>query len=270
MTYRLQSLLACLAGSLVFAGYATSDVLHLRTGGRLEGIVIRETPTQFTIDIGMGEVSVPRSSVVRVERKESALAEYRARLAALRSGDVPALASLARFAADQGLRSEARASWARVAALDPGNVEAHLALGHVLVGGTYMDEEDAFRARGLVRFDGRWMSPAEQEALLRERELRAQDDRRVDQARREAREAEDRARRAEADAAQARAEAQRRDFYPGYVGPVYVSSWRRGAYGRPCVGWGCPNSHPGRGPLTGPTPSATPQPRVVQRPSSIR
>jgi hypothetical protein len=46
---------------------STADVLHLKTGGRLEGVLIQKTPATVTIDMGMGQVSVPRSAVVRIE-----------------------------------------------------------------------------------------------------------------------------------------------------------------------------------------------------------
>ena len=130
-------------------------MIHLRTGGRLEGVLTAETATNVTIDVGMGRVSVSRASVSRIEHKESALSAYRARLAAISPGDVAAFADLARFAVLQGLRSESRTMWARVASLDPTNVEAHLALGHVLVGGAFVDEDEAYRSRGFVFFEGR-------------------------------------------------------------------------------------------------------------------
>ena len=139
-------------------------------------------PTSLTIDVGVGRISLPRSAVQRVERKESALSEYRTRLAAIEPGDVQAFAELARFAAGNGLRTEARLMWARVVSLDPNNVEGHLYLGHVLVAGRYMEQDEAQRAQGMVHFDGRWMTPGEQDSILRERERRASDDRRLDEA----------------------------------------------------------------------------------------
>ena len=175
--------------------------------GRLEGVLVAETQTSLTIDLGMGRISLPRSAVQRIERKESALSEYRTRLAAIEPGDVKGFAELARFAAGNGLRSEARLMWARVVSLDPNNVEGHLYLGHVLVAGRYMEEEEAQRAQGNVHFEGRWMTPAEQDSILRARDRRAADDRNLEEARRAAREAEDRARRAERQADRARAEA---------------------------------------------------------------
>jgi len=225
------------------------------------------------MDMGMGRISVPRASVLRIERSDSALSEYRTRLAAIQPGDVATCAELARFAAGNGLGSEARLMWARVISLDPNNVEGHLYLGHVLVAGRYMDEEAAQRANGMVRFDGRWMTPAEQESLLREREMRATDDRRVEEARRAARAAEDRALRAEREAERVRAEASANTAW-GYGSSVIVGSpYGGGGYGG-YGGYGCSTypcstdrpvgrHHPAKPPAPPVAPVPPPRPKSI-------
>ncbi len=272
MIHRSRGLWVGLTGIVALMGtsFSTADVLHLKTGGQLEGVVTRETPASITIDVSMGQVSVPRSSVLRIERKEGALSEYRSRLAAIDPRDPRAWADLARFASRNNLRSESRAMWAGVLSLDPLNEEAHLALGHVLSGGRYVDEAEAYRANGFVYFDHQWMTRAEQSSLLREGEQRAIDDRRLEEARRTAREAEDRARRAEAEAARARAEVSA--GYPvwGYGSGAFLGSPYWGGSGRGCVGVSCYT--PRRiWPSQPPRPVASPVPRPVPpRPSSWR
>lgn len=270
MKHRFRTIGLSLAGAAL-ASAASGDVLHLKTGGRVEGVLTRETASSITIDVGMGQLSVPRSSVLRIERKDSALSEYRTRLAAIPPGDVAACSNLARFAAENGLRSESRLMWARVLSLDPRNMEAHLALGHVLVAGEYVDEDEAYRARGFVFFEGRWMTPAEQASLLRQREQRAEDDRQVVEARRRVREAEDRARRAEAEAERSRAAAQSASApLWGYGSPFVVGSPHWGGHGGGCVpGPGCTTipSEPPRPPAPAPTPV---QHTPSLRPSSLR
>lgn len=248
---------------------ARADVLRLEGGGRLEGILVEESPARVTLEVSTGRVTVPRSHVVSIERAESALATFRARRASVAAGDLDALIDLARFAGLNGLSAEAREAWTLVLGLDPSNGEAHRTLGHVRVGGSWMEPEEAYRAQGLVPFDGRFVTPAEQTALLREREQRANDDRRVDEARRAAREAEDRARRAEAEAARVRAEAARA-MNPspwGYGGPVIVAGPRWSGGGSGCVRLPC-DPEPPRPVATAPTPAPQPQ-RARPRPSSI-
>jgi hypothetical protein len=269
MTYRLPLLWA---GFAALAGLAGADVLHLSGGGRIEGVLVRETLSSVTLDVGMGEVSLPRSRVARIELKESALTAYRRRLEAIDPVDARAYVLLARFAGQSGLRTESREVWARVLALDPANVEAHLALGHVLLDGRYVEEAEANRAMGFVHFEGRWMSPAEQASLLREREQGRADERRVEEARRAAREAEERARRAEDEAARARAAAPGPGNPPiwGYGAGVIVGSPYWGGYSAGCAGAAC-WTVPQVWPAPPPTPVATPLPRALPlRPSSMR
>lgn len=270
MNHRFRTFCVGFAGVTLLAVASSADVLHLRTGGRVEGVIVRETPSSITLDVGMGEVSLPKSSVIKIERKDSALSEYRTRLASLRSGDVDGLADLARFAGENGLRNEARLMWARVLSLEPGNVEAHLALGHVLVGGTYMDEAEANRAQGLIQFEGRWMTPAEQAFLLRQREQQIADDRRDIEARRAAREEEDRERRAEAAAERARAAAENTIGLPvwGYGSIPWVGYG--GGYGGGCLRLPCGVNAP----IWNPSPPVPTQPPPAQarpiRPASWR
>jgi hypothetical protein len=270
MNHRFRTFCVGLSGIALLATGASADVLHLKTGGRVEGVIVRETPSTITLDVGMGEVSLPKNSVIRVERRDSALAEYRARLRSVASGDVNALADLARFAGENGLRNESRLMWARVLSLEPGNVEAHLALGHVLVGGTYMDEAEANRAQGLIQFEGRWMTPTEQAFLLGQRERQIADDRRDIEARRAAREEEDRERRAEAARERARAAAENTIGLPvwGYGSVPWVGYG--GGYGGGCLRLPCGVDTP----IWRPHPPVPAQPPAAQarpvRPASWR
>ena len=97
------------------------------------------------------------------------------------------------------------------------------------VGGCWVSEEEGYRARGYVRFEGEWISPAEHEAIMRERAVAADQERvrqaeaRVQEAEARAREAEDRAREAEAKAAESQPSSEGLPLWYGWgVGPV---SW---------------------------------------------
>jgi hypothetical protein len=94
-----------------------------------------------------------------------------------------------------------------------------------------VSEEEGYRARGYVKFEGDWITPAEHEAILRERVSSAQQEsalRQAEVAEREAearaREAEARAREAEAQAAEAQETSEGLPLWYGWgVGPI---SWR--------------------------------------------
>jgi hypothetical protein len=196
---------AFLAAGLIGAAVAGADEIVMRTGGRIEGGIVDQTPTTVVVDTAPGRVTLPMSRVARVVRSRSSLDAWRERSASLDAGDVQGWASLARWAEQAGLGTQANEAWQRVLASDPANAEANQALGRMQVDGAWLAEEEAYRVRGFVRFDGRWVSRAEHESLVRERAA----DEAADQQRQEAglrvREAEARAREAEARAREAEA-----------------------------------------------------------------
>ncbi|HET8646096.1 MAG TPA: hypothetical protein VFO85_11435, partial [Vicinamibacteria bacterium] len=164
----------------------------------------------------------------RLVRGTSALAGFRARAAALADGDIGGWLALGEWARDHDLLTQSRAAFEHVLARDPMNAAAHRALGHVLVAGRWMTLEDSYRARGLVQFEGSWVTPEERQALFSERA--ADEAPRRDRLEAEARirEAEARARAAEAEARRVEAEQQAAEggipfpyLLGGGFGPVF-------------------------------------------------
>jgi hypothetical protein len=78
----------------------------------------------------------------------------------------------------------------------------------VQVNGRWVSEDEGYQAKGYVRFEGEWMTPAEHEAILRERAAEAAHERGRVEGEQRAREAEARAQEAEARARKAEAEAK--------------------------------------------------------------
>ncbi len=224
-----------------------ADDVILKSGGRVSGRVVARSETSIEVDVGAGRVTVPMSSVLRVEERRSPLDEYYERAERLRPGDVPGWSDLAKFAAAANLSTQARQAWQHVLEAAPGNPEANTALGRVQVDGRWLPEDEANRARGLVKFEGRWITPAEHAAILGQRAAADQDRQAQLEAALRLREAEARAREAEARAAQAEASAYSSQ-YPADTGiPVW---W---AWGGGIPAYPPPSSHYGpRGPMSGP------------------
>ncbi len=183
------------------AATATADEIVLRNGGRLTGEIVSQDEKRVVIDTGPGQIVVPRSQVARVTGGSSAIATYRARAARLDERDTAGWLALARWAKQNGLSTQAREAWNHVLSIDPQNTPAHLGLGDVQVAGQWLSEDEAFRARGFVQFEGRWVRPEDrsavvaeraESAVLRQREVEAQA--RASEAAARAREAESRAR----------------------------------------------------------------------------
>ncbi len=187
---------------------AHADVVVLKGGRRISGVVAEKTARAVVLEVGPGQMAIPLAQVERIETGQSALAEYRARAASLSGGNTNGWAELGHWARGAELSTQSREAFETALAIDPSNASAHSGLGHVLTGGAWLSEADAYRARGYVRFDGRWVTPSEREEGLQERAEQA----RADAARRDAearlREAEARADAAEAAARRAADEAR--------------------------------------------------------------
>ncbi len=234
---RERILILVLAAALV-ASAASADEVFLKSGGRLSGRIVTRTATTIEVDVGAGRIAVPASSVLRIEEGQSALQVYEARAGKVAPGDAPGWVALGDWASAQGLGTQAREAYHRALSASPNDPRANEALGNVQVGGRWVSEEDSYRERGYVKFEGEWITPAEQEAILRERAAesaqesqRAESEARVREAEAKAQEAEARARKAEAEASEAQEANEGLPMWYGWgAGPV---TWPTG----PVVGY---------------------------------
>jgi len=200
--------LACglVAAAVPFAAFA--DEVFLKSGGRLSGRIVSRTETTIEVEVGAGRVGVPVSSVLRIEEGVSPLQDYEARAGRMAPADVEGWLALGEWASGQGLGAQAREAYHRALAAAPDDPRANEALGNVRMDGRWVGEEESYRARGYVLFEGDWITPAEHEAILREREAESARERERQAAESRVRETEARAEEAEARARQAEAEGQ--------------------------------------------------------------
>jgi hypothetical protein len=187
---------------------AGADEVILKSGGRLSGRIVSRTATTVEVDVGAGRIAVPASSVVRIEEGRSALQDYEERAGRIAASDVEGWLALGDWAAAQGLGSQAREAYHRALSAAPNDPRANTALGNVQVDGRWVGEDEAYRAKGYVKFEGEWITPAEHEAILRERAAEAAQEHQRQQAEQRVREADARAQEAEARARKAEAEAK--------------------------------------------------------------
>jgi len=242
------------ATALSLAVAAGADEVVLKTGGRISGVIVEQTAERVVIETGPGRVTLPMTRVDRVVAAPSALAGYRERAAMVAPTDAAGWAELARWAEAHELTTQARDAWERVLAIEPGHPQANSALGRVQVDGRWLATDDAYRAQGFVHYEGRWVTPAEHEALLRERAVEEAERRERNAAQARVREAEARAAEAQARAREAEASQQPSDdgipyWWWGYGGGGTVLP--------PII------DHPDRAPVEPPPPS---RPPVTQAP----
>jgi hypothetical protein len=160
--------LLCLSFALL-PTLAVADEVYTRGGGHLSGEVVEQTADSIVVDIGAGRIGLPASYVERIERAPSPRALYRQRADLLAPDDTAGWVALGRWAREQDLETLARESFEHVLSQDPAHPAAHAALGHVKVGDQWMTREESYEARGLVPFEGSWVTPGQQQAILTQR-----------------------------------------------------------------------------------------------------
>jgi tetratricopeptide (TPR) repeat protein len=206
---------ACLLAVFLPAALFADDVF-LKGAGKLSGRIVQRTPTGVEIDVGAGTVTVPLDHIDHIQEGHSALDEYHGRAGSLAPADVQGWLRLARWASGQGLSSQAEEAYRKALAVAPDNPEANQGLGRVRLGTRWVTQEESYQARGYVKFEGDWIMPAEQQAILRERGAQAETDRLAQEAETRAREAE-----AKTKAAQAASD-------PTHGNPLYWGGWGPG------------------------------------------
>jgi hypothetical protein len=228
--------LRVLAFGLAFATLpllAGADEIYLKSGGQLSGRILTRTATTVEIDVGGGQIGVEMSTVLRIEEGRSNLHEYQDRAGRIAPGDLEAWIALAEWATSLGLGSQATEAYHRALHASPGDPRANEGVGNVQVDGRWVSEDEGYRARGYVRFEGEWLTATEHDAILKSRAVEAQQER-VLQAEERAHVAEVRAQEAEArlaeqKAAEAQAQAANQGlplWYGWGAGPV---SWNTGS-----------------------------------------
>ena len=217
--------LSALLATLLAPGMAGADEVYLKSGGQLSGRVVSSNATSIVVDVGAGRITVATSSVLRIEEGRSPLQEYEERAAKLAPGDVAGWVALGEWASGKGLGRQSSEAYQKALAASPRDPRANAALGNQQIDGRWVSEEEGYRARGYVKFEGDWVTPAEHDAILRERaaaDAAREAEYQRGLARQEAdartREAEARAREAEARAKEADAAAQQQAGLPLWYG----------------------------------------------------
>lgn len=158
---------AFLAGSFVLPAHG--DEVRLSEDGVIRGqvityprdrqVVVRSlTGTVYTLDWANTAGTTKRRDIVD---------EYLTRdRAAERSGRVADRMQLADWCRENRLESRRREQLQRLLELDPEHVAARVELGHVWQDGRWMTPDEQQRAKGLVLYNGKWVTPAVRQLLL--------------------------------------------------------------------------------------------------------
>jgi hypothetical protein len=165
--------LGMLVGLLTATSLARADVIELTSGGRLDGKVVQSDEADkslFTIDLAAGgRLTIPRSQVARVDTTSETEAEYE-KLAHASPDTVDAHWNMAEWCRQHKLTSDYQNHLQRILELDPNHAEARAALGFRQKDGQWMDRDDVMASRGLVMYEGRYVTPQQIEIMKRQKE----------------------------------------------------------------------------------------------------
>jgi hypothetical protein len=118
-----------------------------------------------------GEVTVPRSMVERIEKSKSVVEEYEEKEDGIDQADAGAWVKLGLWCRAKNLPVREREAFEKAIEIDPDHEIARKHLGYEKVDGVWLQGDDIFRAKGLVRYGDRWVTPAQRDELTaRDRE----------------------------------------------------------------------------------------------------
>jgi hypothetical protein len=157
---------------------AAADTVHLRNGRDYEGVIADRTAEGVRIRLAFGYIVIPDDQVLSIDKEASPLAEYLERKAALlASPDARAAEwlALARWAKSNDLAQGVREAAEIAAELDPGlpGLDPLLRPFGIVFEektGRWLPLAEVMARRGLVSFEGEWMTAADRRSLLAERE----------------------------------------------------------------------------------------------------
>ncbi len=168
---------------LILGSPVAADDVYLRNGKSFEGVVTEESETEVLIRLPFGHLTLPSSSVLRIERSETTQSTFYERFERLNRSDQAEAADwleLARWALARDLEHSARQAARRAALLDPdleGLAPLMRQLGYVLDEdlGRWVPYDDFMRRRGFVLVSGQWISREEMAAQARARQEERED-----------------------------------------------------------------------------------------------
>ena len=174
MSPRMFRLLLCgVACAALIASATRADYVVLKNGGELHGELQREAgapvnPDRLTIKTLSGTlVTLAKDEVQSVVRRRLALEQYDMQVR-LTPDTVDAQWSLAEWCREKSLTDQRNTHAQRVLELDPENVAAHRALGHIQHEGKWATRDEVMTSRGYVKYKGKYLLPQELELIQQE------------------------------------------------------------------------------------------------------
>ena len=150
---------------LFSTGNARADVIHTLDGRSIEGRIVAEATDTVTVQLPLGQVTIQRKDIKRIERRPTPREEYAHRRLALADEDLDGRLALAQFCRDKELIPEAAALASGVVSRSPAHRAARKLLAdldyHEQANGTWLSPDEYYPTIGWKQRRGRWVSPEE-------------------------------------------------------------------------------------------------------------
>lgn len=147
-------------------------IVTLRTGALIEGIYHGDADGAIWVEVDGGDVGIEKDTIAGMSPiAKTASTEYKERAAALGAKDAAGWWELSMWAASKDLHGAAESAARTVLKIDPEHARARDLLGFEKVDGRWLQHDEVHRAKGLVLYERRWLTPQQvEEAKARARQ----------------------------------------------------------------------------------------------------
>lgn len=153
---------------ICFSSEILADVIHLKDGRKIEGVIVKQDSKTVTIKTRFGQVEFAMSEVEEIEKKKTKEQLYEEMVDKTNPKDAGQMMVLVKWCYDNNLSSKAKKHLKQIISLDPNHEEARKLLGYVKYKGRWITgkekeklEKEAERQKkidaGFVEYNGEWI-----------------------------------------------------------------------------------------------------------------
>jgi uncharacterized protein YkwD len=162
---RILILLVLTVTFLALAGLAVADIIKLNTGGKVTGKIVEEDESQIVIETPTGRTVIMREDIASIERGGELKELYSKRLGEINKNSAKDHYKLGFWCKDNKMAEEYEKHMLRAIELDSEYAAPHEELGYVFYRGKWMTYEDACKAKGWKKYEGRWFPAKDAECM---------------------------------------------------------------------------------------------------------
>lgn len=178
--FGLKRILLAFAAVIALSLTVSGEIIHLKSGGKLTGRIVRETEKEVHIQTKYGLQKIERSRIDKIEKEEAAEG-YQERRAKIKPRDAEGHYKLGMWCKENGQDANAVREFKEALRYNPDHKGARKELGYLRYAGKWIapEQKQKYLDRGLVEYDGKLVTPekkAELEAARAAEEAEKEDE----------------------------------------------------------------------------------------------